>query len=57
MQRYLYDPSWNICSGKKVSLTKTILSTDNEGEFGGQERRERKIGFHAQVERYGLNGQ
>lgn len=39
---------------KKVSLGKTILSTDNGGEFGGQERTERKRGFHSQVERYGL---
>ena len=35
-------------------LSKLILSTDNGGEYGGQERHERDRGFHAKVQRFGL---
>jgi len=35
-------------------LNGTILSTDNGGEFGGTERRERTYGFHAEAEALGV---
>jgi transposase len=38
-----------------VALDQTVLSTDNGSEYGGTERTERTIGFHAKMQRYGLS--
>lgn len=38
----------------QVDLNKMRLSTDNGPEYGGNEKREREIGYHADMERFGL---
>jgi transposase len=37
-----------------LELARSVLSTDNGGEYGGTDRSQRQIGFHAKIQRFGI---